>query len=198
MATAELHPPVDIESPSREPDGLYEVIDGRIKAKSVGINEVYIGSELQAILREHINRNRLGRMFAEGLFRTRANPQRVRRPDVAFLSAERWPLDRPMPESPAFAIAPDLAIEVISPTDLADAVQETVEEYLRAGVRQVWIVYRRTASITIHESLASARSYRRGEEIDGGDLLPGFRLSISDLLPEPQSESSPSPEAEPT
>src|SRR5207244_9611398 len=67
---------------------------------------------------------------------------RNRRPDIAFVTNDRWPESTPIPyRGNPVDVVPDLAVEVVSPTDDAEALQEKVEEYLRAGVRLVWVVY---------------------------------------------------------
>jgi Uma2 family endonuclease len=64
-----------------------------------------------------------------------------RRPDLAFISHERWPLERRAPMAAAWEVVPDLAVEVVSPTNTANDVQDKVRDYCRAGVRLLWVVY---------------------------------------------------------
>src|SRR5437899_12541857 len=82
----------------------------------------------------------LGTVLIEGLFILDSEGDLRRRPDVAFVSAERWPLDRPIPEDGDWEVIPDLAIEVTSTYDLWDGVLAKMHEYFDKGVRQVWIV----------------------------------------------------------
>ena len=198
MSIAELSVPVSVpvrtDAAIKEPEGLYEIVDGRVTEKTVGFNEVHIGAELFGLLWEYTKKNGQGRAFVENMFRTKEKPVRKRRPDVAFLSAERWPIDRPFPRGAALDMAPDLAVEVVSPSDYASQVLLKIQEYFQAGVRQVWIVDLATATITVHESPTTARTYHRGDILDGGAILPGFQLTISDLLPEPEPDNSPGDE----
>jgi Uma2 family endonuclease len=188
MATAEIalpEPPLEAE-----PEGLYEVIDGKIVEKpSMGAFECWIAFRLGHLLEAYVEAHALGRTFVETLFRTKRTPTRKRRPDVSFLSAERWPLGRRIPEGDAFEIAPDLAVEVVSPNDRAVDLDLKIDEYFQAGVGQVWLVYRMTPSIVVYESPRLARRYGRGDVLDGGAFLPGFTLAISDLVPEPEPET---------
>jgi Uma2 family endonuclease len=184
VATALPEPPLEAER-----EGLYEVIDGKVVEKpSRGTFECWVAFRLGHLLEAHVETRGLGRTFVETLFRTKRTPSRKRRPDVAFLSAGRWPLDRRIPEGDAFEFAPDLAVEVVSPTDLAVDLDLKIAEYFQAGVGQVWVVYRMTASIVVDESPKLARRYGRGDVLDGGSVLSGFTLAVADLVPEPESE----------
>lgn len=175
---------VDNETSGPDPDSLYEIVDGVIREKSIGFKEVWIATLLVEFLGPFVRANGLGRVFGEAMFATVSGGTRKRRPDVAFLSFDRWPLDRPLPEGESLEIAPDLAIEVVSPTDRAADVQEKVLEYFDAGTLQVWEVHRRTGSVVIHESAGSARTVRRGGTIDAIPFLPGFALAVAEILPE--------------
>ncbi len=180
-----------------DPDRLYEVVDGRFVEKKLGAFENWVTFRLGYLIEAFVEANGLGRTFVETFFRTRRTPtsNRMRKPDVSFLSSGRWPLDRPVPKTTAFEVPPDLVVEVISPTDRAVAVHAKVFEYFEAGVARVWQVYHATGSIVVHESPSASRTYRRGEVLDGGPVLPGFRLALADLLPEPGP--SPLPDDEP-
>jgi Uma2 family endonuclease len=118
----------------------------------------------------------------EMLFRIDAAANLQRRPDVAFVSYERWPRSRRVPEDAAWDVVPELAIEVVSPTNLAEDLLAKVGEYLRVGVRQVWVIYPAAAQVHVHESPTHIRVLGRGDELDGGPLLPGFRLPLAELF----------------
>jgi Uma2 family endonuclease len=130
----------------------------------------------------------LGQAVYETLFRLELDRDRERRPDVAFLSGLRWTVDRPPPRVSSLRTIPEIAVEVVGPSVLAIDLDLKIAEYFQAGVGQVWVVYRMTASIVVHESPKLARRYGRGDVLDGGPFLPGFTLAVSDLLPEPESE----------
>lgn len=107
------------------------------------------------------------------------DPDTVRGPDIAFFSSER------IPESgyaTTFWGPPDLAVEITSPSNRASATQEKVADYLDAGVRVVWIVDPPTRSVTVYESGGSARLLRHDQVLEGGDVLPGFRLPLAALF----------------
>lgn len=118
--------------------GPAELIDGRIIPMSpTGGEHGRLESELAALLREHVRQRRLGWVLAgEAGIYTRRNPDRVRGMDVAFISAAR------LPRLPAgfLTVAPELVVEIVSPTDRWSDVQAKVEEYLAIGVDVVWVV----------------------------------------------------------
>jgi Uma2 family endonuclease len=107
-----------------------------------------------------------------------------RRPDVAFVSARRWPLERKIPLTGDWAIIPDLAVEVISPNDLFEAVIAKVGEYFRVGVQQVWLVIPLVQEVYVYESPTSIRLLTISDELEGGQLLSGFRMPVGNLFSE--------------
>ncbi|HEV8636259.1 MAG TPA: Uma2 family endonuclease [Chloroflexota bacterium] len=117
---------------------------------------------------------------AETGFLLSRDPDTVRAPDVAVVPIERLP-----PEGEAegyFEGAPDLVVEVVSPGDTAADVQEKVVEWLAAGARLVWVVYLRGPSLVVHLPDRTSRTLAADDEIDGGEVLPGFRMRLRDLL----------------
>lgn len=103
----------------------------------------------------------------------------VRAPDVGFVAAARIPENLPDGYVP---FAPDLAIEVISPGDDADEVDQKVREYLRYGTRMIWLFYPKTRTAAVYTPTSYTPIEREGM-INGGDILPGFELRLSDVFP---------------
>jgi Uma2 family endonuclease len=131
-----------------------------------------------------------GRPYPEMLFRLPLNGSRNRRPDVAFVTFERWPKDRVMPLTDnAWDVVPDLAVEVISPTDLVYELMQKIAEYFQAGVRLIWVVYPPERLVYVYEALTQVRILTLADELDGGAVLPGFRLPVAKLFPEVASAS---------
>jgi Uma2 family endonuclease len=124
----------------------------------------------------------LGRVVTEGLFILDPVSDLRRRPDVAFVSAEKWPLDRPLPESGDWEVVPDLAIEVTSPNDLFREVLAKVHEYFRLGVRQVWVVLPEDQEIYIYDSPTELRILTAADQLDRAPLLPGLRLPVAAIF----------------
>ena len=95
----------------------------------------------------------------------------------------RWPAGRAQPTSDnAWDVVPDLAIEVVSPHDLADDLVEKTLEYFQSGVRLVWVVYPRHRRIYVYDGPGSVRVLQDSDALDGGKVLPGFSLPLSQLF----------------
>jgi Uma2 family endonuclease len=163
-------------------DTLYEVVDGEIKEKIVGVQEGVTASRLYGFLFMFLSQHRLGIAVVEILFLIDRSKDLQRRPDVAFVSAERWPMKRPAPDTAAWEVVPDLAIEVVSPTNTAVGVQAKIIEYFDAGVRRVWVIYPKQKSMQVYASTTEIRGLEIGDDLDGGDLIPGFRLPLGTLF----------------
>jgi len=163
-------------------DVLYEIIDGVCVAKVVGLIESFIANTLAARLQPFCRDKRLGFVVLQALFEI-PNSGNDRKPDVAFVSFARWPADKPVPRVNAWPVAPDLAVEVISPTDKAFDVIEKVQEYFAGGVRQVWHVYSHIEQVFIFDSLTAVRGLTRADELTAEPVVPGFRMPMSELFP---------------
>lgn len=165
-------------------DELYEVVNGEKVVKPMSTYENVLAVELCGFLRDHVRANNLGRAVTEVLFDL-PNVNNDRRPDVAFVSASRWPLNRRVPRTNAWAVVPEIAAEVVSPTDDMEQVMERVEEYFRAGVPLVWLVLPAQERVYIYTSPTAVRILSRADELTGDPVLPAFRLPLADLFPPP-------------
>lgn len=191
MATiAELEiPKVEVAVPPMPQDeALYEFVDGRWVEKPpmsyfAGIVSTALSIDLGIYIRQQVPRP--GRLASETLFRIplAGGSSRKRRPDLAFVSAARWPLDRPMvPNAEAWDVVPDLAVEVVSPKDIAENLLGKVQEYFQAGVRLVWVVYPIHRCIHVYDAWNRIRVLTESDNLDGGEVLPGFRRALDDLF----------------
>jgi Uma2 family endonuclease len=102
----------------------------------------------------------------------------VRAPDVGFVAKARLPDGLPTGYIP---LAPDLVVEIISPTDRAGDIQERLDDYLKYGVRLMWFVYPKRKVVWVYTPTSSTMK-RMGDTIDGGDVLPGFALPLADVF----------------
>ncbi len=178
-----------IRTPASQVNGdeaLYEIINGqRVELPPMSVYATRLASRLVTKLNEFAGARALGEAVGETLFRLPLPDDRNRRPDVALVSYERWPKDRLVSEDDnAWDVVPDLAVEVISPTDRAEDLLEKVDEYFRAGVRLVWVIYPRRRLVHVYESLTQIHGRTRTDELDGGAVLPGFRLPLATLFQE--------------
>ena len=193
MSTVPAMPPGQAESmPSVPPeiapslcipdDMLYELVHGQVVEKRMGTFETGIASLLFELLGPFARSNRLGQFFTEMLFRINIPEDLRRRPDVAFVSHARWPFNRRAPKGPVWDMVPDLAIEVISESNTAFEVQKKTHEYFAAGVANVWVVYPEQCEVYVYFAPKQVQVLGLGQDLDGGDLLPGFRLPVAALF----------------
>jgi len=123
----------------------------------------------------------LGFVFAaETGFRIFLNPDTVRAPDVAFVAVDRFPDGRIPARFPE--LAPDLVVEVVSPYDSADNVDEKMADWIDAGVRMAIAVFPKGRRALVWRSRSDIRALKEQDLIDGGDVLPGFRCQVSELF----------------
>jgi Uma2 family endonuclease len=142
-----------------------------------------VAFELGGLIRDHCRAHTPARIFGAdcGYQCFPGHPRTVRKPDVSLVHRERLSAEQ-LTEG-FLTLPPDLAIEVVSPNDLAYEVEEKVREYLEAGVRLVWVVYPPTRRVHIHRGDGSLAVARPSDDLDGEDVVPGFRCRVDDLFP---------------
>jgi len=170
------------EYPLISSDLLYEVINGEIVEKTVGVEQAEIAGILMRILSHFVWENRLGRVIPEMVFRINVQRNLQRRPDLAYVSDARYPFRKRAPKGGAWSVVPDLAVEVVSPTNSAYEMQEKVQHYFAAGVVEMWIIYPNVRLLHRYTSPTRIQVVQSGEELDGGALFPGFRMPLSELF----------------
>jgi Uma2 family endonuclease len=128
--------------------------------------------------------NPLGEVLGHLLVRLALPVDRCRRPDVAFVSAQRIAQASSQPGSDeAWNLVPELMVEVVSPTDLAEEIVERLEEYWAAGAQLIWVVYPTQRLVYVYESPRQVSILGVADEMEGGSVLPGLRIAISSLFP---------------
>ena len=160
----------------------YELVAGRLrKVTPAGSLHGAIGLRLAVAIGAHVDEHRLGVVFsADTGFKLARDPDTVRAPDVAFVSRARIPAAG-IPTG-YWIGPPDLAVEVLSPTDVRSEIADKIQEYLQGGVIQVWFVEPAARRATIHRPNAEPETLGEHETIVGGDLLPGFQYPLSRLF----------------
>ncbi len=163
-------------------DGFrYELIRGELKRMAPGGAEHgAIGMEWGRRIANHVVDHKLGQTYsADTGFVIATDPDIVLAPDVAFVRTDRLPNGAWIKYLP---FPPDLAVEVVSPSDPPSEVAEKVALYLAAGVPLVWVLWPRTETIDVHRPGRERTVLRAGDVLNGDDVLPGFRLRICDLF----------------
>jgi Uma2 family endonuclease len=164
---------------------LYEVVRGRrVELPPMGVYANHIAFLLTLKLENFARAHALGWINIELLFVLDEGENTRRRPDVAFVSYQRWPRSKPIPEVGDWVVVPDLAIEVVSPNDRAEDLFIKIREYFEADVRAVWVIYPRERVVHVFESFTQIRVLLRSDTLEGGTILPGFQLPLSTLFEE--------------
>ncbi len=183
MNTALLEP-VDGPSIASECDDekVYEIVNGEpVEVEPMSAFANLLAGELFRRLANFVAEHRLGLAVIETMFLLRHKPVLQRKPDVAFVSASKRTRP-PTHQDAAWNVVPDLAVEVISPTNSADVMDAKVVEYFQAGVRLVWMLFPETRRMYIYESPERMRAIGVNVQLDGGDILPGFSIRLGDLF----------------
>lgn len=157
----------------------YELVDGEIRVSPAGARHGAVCVRLVLRLGRFVEEGRLGHVF-ESSTGFRLPGGNVRSPDVSFVKVGRFPEER---ISEDFSdVVPDLAVEVLSPEDRSRDVLDKVGEYLQAGVRLVWVVDPKRQTAVAYESLTAVAPISLDDALDGKDVVPGFRVTLRDLL----------------
>ena len=162
-----------------DPEKQLEWVNGHAEVKEMaGARHSRIGMRLGSRMNIHVEEHNLGAVY--GPDATFMIGQRQRLPDVSFVSAARIP-----PEGDPvgiWTIAPDLAVEIISPNDLIEEVEAKIHAYFAAGVQQVWLVSPQFQTVTIYDSPTKSTILQAGDELASPALLPEFRCPVATLF----------------
>ena len=159
-----------------------ELIDGVLVEKAVGYLESLLAMALGHHLREFVLPRKLGIVLGEG-GTLRILLGQIRIPDVCFISRARLP-DGGLPDSPIPGLVPDLAIEILSASNTPGEMNRKLREYFSAGVRLIWYIDPPTRTAIVYTGLDRSQNLTERDALDGGDVLPGFRLPLSTLFAE--------------
>lgn len=163
------------------PDGdRYELVDGHLVERSMGSWAGFVAGQLFFLIGQYKFGKNLGLVLNPDVSYQCFAGNRVRKPDLSFILSGR--LTNDLVPRGHIKIAPDLAVEVISPTDIQYDVDRKVAEYLEAGVKLVWVINPETRVVIIYRADGSIGIAREGGELDGEAAVPGFRCSIAALF----------------
>ena len=157
----------------------YELVRGVLaEVPATSFKHGVIEINIVLLLGQHVRQRRLGQLTpGDAKHLLERDPDTLRQPDVAFIRAERLP---PPEEWEAYGrVVPDLAVEILSPSNTAAEMRDKVAEYLRVGVRLVWVVDPETETVTIHAPNAAPMMLPADAEITGGAVLPDFRCPVA-------------------
>lgn len=174
-----------------EPDDLadlpesgdnYELVDGVPVEKKMGAESDRVTVRLGGLLDQHAIRTRCGLVFGSqtGYRCFPSKPRQVRKPDLSFVAAGRLPGDR-APKGD-IQIAPDLAVEAVSPNDSYEEVAVKVADFKDAKVRLVWIISPETRTVLIRRADGTLAELDHAGTLSGEDVVPGFSCPVADLF----------------
>ena len=163
-------------------DYKYELVAGElIRMAPTGGEHGVLTVRIGRILDEYVEAHDLGICSgAETGFILRRAPDIVRAPDAAFIAKARIP-ETGIPKT-YWPFAPDLAVEVTSPSDRFSAVQTKIAEYFSAGTRLVWVIEPATRTVYAYRSAHDVQALGEDDELSGADVLPGFRYAVGRLF----------------
>jgi Uma2 family endonuclease len=168
-----------IRAEARE-NRLCELVDGTLVEKAMGFEEARLAARLLYLLITYLEQNDLGICVgADGMMRIA--PGLVRIPDVSFVSWDKLP-GRESPQEPIPDLAPDLAVEVLSEGNTKGEMARKVREYFDAGVILVWLIDPKKRTARVFSAVEKSTLVHADEALDGGKVLPGIVIRLSDLL----------------
>lgn len=166
-----------------------ELIDGKvIYMAPAGGEHGFYALEIGAEIRNYVKKHKLGiGCAAETGFRLFPDRNTVRAPDAAFISSQtlerhRDQMDGQTRTAKFWPFAPDLAVEVVSPGDKVEDVEAKVADWFAGGTQLVWVVHPKSRTIHVFRSATQVQILSADDELDGEDVVPGFRCPISDIF----------------
>ncbi|MGE0534860.1 MAG: Uma2 family endonuclease [Pirellulales bacterium] len=161
----------------------HELVRGELVVMTpAGFEHGWIVAEVGALLRDFVRANELGIIVSgDAGFVLQRNPDTVLGPDVAFVRQLR--INEAGISEKYFEGPPDLAVEVVSPSERFNDVDAKAHDYLTAGAAQVWVVNPRWRNVTVYQADRKIQVFAEGDELTAGELLPGFSCRVAELFP---------------
>jgi Uma2 family endonuclease len=166
------------------PEGVrYELDEGELVSMSFPTPyHNIVAGEIYMVLWSFVDDNRLGGVFPSNTgYILSHDKATVRGPDVSFVNADRC---RSIDLMRDIEGAPDLAVEVVSPSETAADLHKKTRQYLAAGCQVVWIVYPDSREIEVHDRNTNIHLFSENDTVTANDLLPGFAVKVREFFPE--------------
>lgn len=180
LTVPQIHTPQDVLR--LEDQALYELVDGVLVEKKMSRKSTRVVGKFTMKLGAYLENNPVGEVMPEQSYECFGqDSKRVRRPDVSVILIARYGNDPQWDGH--ITIRPDLVVEVVSPDDLAEDVEEKVEDYRLAGVPIVWVAYPGARVLHVHLRDGSVTALRPGDTLNADPILPGFSAAVDALLP---------------
>ncbi len=164
------------------PDGKAELVRGELRVTPpAGGPHGRAATNLVLLLAFYLKGRGLGSLFADGVgYLLLELPRTIRCPDLSFVCAHRLPMEGIGPG--LLKLAPDLAVEVLSPSESASELEEKLDDYRACGTPLIWVVDPARRTVMIVASNAPARWLYEADTLDGGDVVPGFSCGVAELF----------------
>ena len=181
MSTATLRLTAD-EFAKRDHRGQ-ELVDGKVVTLPSSVRSSLTAGKIHCRIWQYCEAHPIGEALpaSAGVQCFPDDPDRVRKPDGCFIRQEK--LTPQVLSGEFLTVVPDLVVEVVSPNDLATEVDRKVAEYLEAGVQLVWVINPETRTGRVHRGNGTISPVQKADDLDGEQVLPGFRCRLSDVLP---------------
>src|ERR1051325_818109 len=163
-----LLPSADLDRLLEQVD--YELVDGKLRTRPTGAKSSWIGGRIHGFLFTFLAENPIGHIFISACGYICFPKNTLRKPDVSFIKLGR--LEGEVIPSGWLQIPPDLAVEVLSPGDVAEEMDEKVQQYLQAGVRLVWEVHPASKTVYAHRGDGTTTAIKGSSELSGEDVVP--------------------------
>ncbi len=166
------------------PSERWELVEGRIVEMSpVKKRHGRILMRLGHRLEGHVQAHHLGEVYVGDVgFILRRSPDTVRAPDLAFIRRERLPAVPTVEEETFSSVMPDLAIEILSPSDRWTEVERKIAEYLQAGIASVWAVDPSREELRVYRPGQASVTHTKSDTVEDPELLPGLKLAVAALF----------------
>ncbi|MBI1830353.1 MAG: Uma2 family endonuclease [Planctomycetes bacterium] len=177
----------DVLAIQAKEDHICELIDGILVEKAIGFRESLLAVYLASVLHGFVRPRKLGLVAGpDGMMKLSSGLVRI--PDMSFVSWKDIPGGK-VPKAPIPKLAPTLAVEVLSESNTPDEIKRQRREFFKAGTSLMWVVDPRTRTVTVWTSVRKSFELTEADTLDGGAVLPRFKLVLRDLFAELAEES---------
>ncbi len=169
-----------------DPEKQIEIVDGEVEIKEMpGLRSSGTAMRIAVKIGIYLEKNPIGELYGADATFTIGKDERM--PDVSFVSNEKLTGGEPVTKAD---FAPDLAVEVVSPTDAYAKILKKIQKYLEAGVKQVWLVEPEFQTVAVYKPPMPMKSETLtvGDSLSCEEILPGFHLPLDEIFRQPKAE----------
>jgi len=167
-----------------DPEKQIEIVDGKVEIKEMpGLRSSGTAMRIAVKIGIYLEKNLIGELYGADATFTIGKDERM--PDVSFVSNEKLKDGEPVTKAD---FAPDLAIEVVSPTDAYSKILKKIRKYLEAGVKQVWLVEPEFHTVAVYQPPMKSETLTVEDTLSCEEILPGFQLPLKEIFRQPKAE----------